>query len=296
MRKTRVALAAVAGIAVAVGSAVVAVAGGDPGQELQDQLEAHSDQYFGVTSGLPASSTKDIDDPAAPPLAFATLAKGLSARVVTSGVAAPNLDMGALWPVSNPKWLLYCNEQGTTEPGPAADRPRHRRGDHDPHRDVLLRSGAGHAVGHGRCSVRRPAPTGTCTRWSTRCVTGATIDRTTGAASRPADRAPRTRSARSRSRASRCCPNGVTYYGDELRRATAPPAARTTSSSRPTRWSGGAADHRPRPVPAAVRLRLRAAGRPGQQLRPGLLRATGTWQPVTPTRRLQLRPLATGPR
>jgi hypothetical protein len=35
----------------------------------------------------------DIDDPAAPPLAFATLAKGLSARVVTSGVAAPNLDM-----------------------------------------------------------------------------------------------------------------------------------------------------------------------------------------------------------
>jgi hypothetical protein len=44
-------------------------------------------------------------------------AEGLSARVVTSGVAAPNLDMGALWPVSNPKWLLYCNEQGASDPG-----------------------------------------------------------------------------------------------------------------------------------------------------------------------------------
>jgi secreted PhoX family phosphatase len=111
------AIATAAGIAVAVGTAVAAVAGGDPGQQLQDQLEAHSVQYFGVTSGLPASSTKDIDDPAAPPLAFATLAKGLSARVVTSGVAAPNLDMGALWPVRNPKWLLYCNEEGTSDPG-----------------------------------------------------------------------------------------------------------------------------------------------------------------------------------
>jgi len=70
-----------------------------------------------VTSGPPASSTKDIDDPAAPPLAFATLAKGLSARVVTSGVAAPNLDMGALWPVGNPTWLLYCNEEGPSDPG-----------------------------------------------------------------------------------------------------------------------------------------------------------------------------------
>src|SRR5215813_11332944 len=108
MKRTKAAIAAVAGIALAVGTAAGAIAGGDSGQQLQDQLEAHSVQYFGVTSGLPASSTMNIDDPSAPPLAFATLAKGLSARVVTSGVAAPNLDMGALWPVNDPQWLLYC--------------------------------------------------------------------------------------------------------------------------------------------------------------------------------------------
>src|SRR5262245_6297306 len=115
MRRTTAVIATAAGVAVAVATAVAAVAGGDPGQSLQDQLEAHSVQYFGVTSGLPASSTEDIDDPATPPVAFATLAKGLSARVVSSGVAAPNLDMGALWPVDNPQWLLYCNEQGRSE-------------------------------------------------------------------------------------------------------------------------------------------------------------------------------------
>jgi len=49
--------------------------------------------------------------------ALATLANGLSARVVTKstgGTAAPVIDMMALWPNdTNPTWLIACNEEGS---------------------------------------------------------------------------------------------------------------------------------------------------------------------------------------
>src|SRR5262245_11956753 len=100
MRKARAAAAAVGVAALAVtGGGVAAWAvqnGQDPGQRHEAQLEAHAKKFFGVTSGIAQSSTQDIDDPSAPPVSLATLAKGLHARVVTSGVAAPNLDMAAL--------------------------------------------------------------------------------------------------------------------------------------------------------------------------------------------------------
>jgi hypothetical protein len=39
-------------------------------------------------------------------------------RVVTKGVAAPNVDMIALWPdATDPTHLIFCNEQGVTDPG-----------------------------------------------------------------------------------------------------------------------------------------------------------------------------------
>lgn len=74
---------------------------------------------FGVQRGLDLSSTENIDAATATanPLRLATLAKGLKARVVTSGNAAPNLDMMALWPVDRPTHLIACNEQGTAQPG-----------------------------------------------------------------------------------------------------------------------------------------------------------------------------------
>src|SRR4029450_3638792 len=52
------------------------------------------------------------------PTKLATLAKGLSARVVTDQ-AAPNLDMMVLWPgARDPQYLIECNEQdGATDPG-----------------------------------------------------------------------------------------------------------------------------------------------------------------------------------
>lgn len=120
MRKSAAAFVATSAIGLVVAGGVAALAASDAGQARDGQLEAHSNQYFGVSSGLDASSSRDITaaEATADPRALATFAKGLSAEVVTSGVAAPNLDMGALWPVTgSPRYIVYCNEQGTGNPG-----------------------------------------------------------------------------------------------------------------------------------------------------------------------------------
>ena len=92
----------------------------DVGQQAQHDLEAKSVQEFGVVRGVDHSSTTSIDAATAStdPTKLATVARGLKVRVVTSGVAAPNLDMMAFWPNDqNPEWIIECNEQGTTDPG-----------------------------------------------------------------------------------------------------------------------------------------------------------------------------------
>src|SRR5262245_50343734 len=86
-----------------------------------NQLEAHSEQLFGVRRGVEASSTESIGGVLAEqdPTKLVTLAKGLHARVLSArpGLGA-NIDMMAFWPnASNPKYLIACNEQGTTDPG-----------------------------------------------------------------------------------------------------------------------------------------------------------------------------------
>ena len=99
---------------------LVASAKMDFGQEVASMLESKSVQQFGIVHGLSTSSTRSIDaaSASANPLRLATLAPGLKARVVTSGVAAPNLDMMALWPsATNPKWIIECNEEGSENPG-----------------------------------------------------------------------------------------------------------------------------------------------------------------------------------
>jgi hypothetical protein len=51
------------------------------------------------------------------PLSLFTLAKGLTARVVSTD-AAPITDQMAFWPNANhPKYLIACNEAGTSDPG-----------------------------------------------------------------------------------------------------------------------------------------------------------------------------------
>jgi hypothetical protein len=119
MRKGLIALGVV-GLATSVGAW-----GGwrdfDFGLFRDNQLEAHSEQLFGVRRGIAASSTESIGGVLAEqdPTKLATLAKGLHARVLS---ARPNLganiDMMALWPnSSNPTHIIACNEQGASDPG-----------------------------------------------------------------------------------------------------------------------------------------------------------------------------------
>jgi hypothetical protein len=118
-RPTVAAVLAGAALVGVTGTALATAGGPDAGLDRQHQQEAHSLQYFGVVSGLPQSSDQDVDPvvAAADPTRLVTLAKGLRASVVTAGKAAPNLDMAVLWPADNPRWLVSCNEQGTSDPG-----------------------------------------------------------------------------------------------------------------------------------------------------------------------------------
>ena len=67
---------------------------------------------------LDSSSTTDLSaaqiqtDPAS----VATLAKGLTARVVSATQSGVAVDMMALWPnASDPQWLIACNESGSND-------------------------------------------------------------------------------------------------------------------------------------------------------------------------------------
>lgn len=119
LRKRRVAVVATIFSVLAL-VAGVALAGSDFGQSVQDQLRDQSARLYGVSGPLRRSSSASItaDEAKADPADLATVAKSLKVRVVTSGVAAPNLDQIALWPDGeHPKWLIECNEGETNEPG-----------------------------------------------------------------------------------------------------------------------------------------------------------------------------------
>jgi hypothetical protein len=119
MKRTLVVLVAVLA-AFAIGVAMPALGGTDFGLQRDAALRAQSQALFGITAPVGPSSTASIDAgmAAANPLALVTLAKGLRARVITSGVAAPNIDQITLWPNdTNPQWLIACNEEGTAQPG-----------------------------------------------------------------------------------------------------------------------------------------------------------------------------------
>ena len=297
MRRSTAVIATAAGIAVAVGTAVVAVAGGDPGQQLQDQLEAHSVQYFGVTSGLSASSTQDIDDPATPALAFATLAKGLSARVVTSGVAAPNLDMGALWPVRDPQWLLYCTEQGPSDPGVQR---------------INLSTGAATTIltGVTSCDPLHVTPWGTVVfgeeasdghMWEMvqpESITGATVNRITGATS-DSRIVRRDALGAVAFEGITFLASGVGYYGDELAPSAGTPGGAyhkfVPAHPRTGTTPIAALADSPLVSGSVHALRVGQGSNTGQ----GMAQGDGTWVPVTPSATGSLRPadraaLATG--
>ncbi|HEX6676720.1 MAG TPA: alkaline phosphatase PhoX [Actinomycetes bacterium] len=118
-RRPRLAVPAAVFLVVAL---TVGVAGAftDFGSFVQQQLRDRSGQLYGVKGPLAHSSTASITaaQAAADPERLATVAKSLKVRVVSHGVAAPNLDQIALWPDdAHPTWLIVCNEQDVTDPG-----------------------------------------------------------------------------------------------------------------------------------------------------------------------------------
>lgn len=116
-RRFIVLVVGVASFALVAGAAV---AGLDFGARVQRSLLNHSNKLFGVSDPLLASSTQQVSQAQAQadPASLFTLAGGLQARIVTSGVGGPNLDQIAFWPdETNPQWLIACNEEGTTSPG-----------------------------------------------------------------------------------------------------------------------------------------------------------------------------------
>ena len=121
MRNRAAAIVAAIGVlAVGLTVSATAIAGSDFGLDRDNLLRGRSQQLFGIVGPVDASSTLSVTagQATADPTSLATVAKSLDARVVTSGVAAPVLDMLALWPnAQDPEWLIACNEEGVSEPG-----------------------------------------------------------------------------------------------------------------------------------------------------------------------------------
>lgn len=225
-RKTLLAAMGAGALAVGILAGAAGAVGMDFGTWRDHELADESEDLFGVGKPLAASSTTTIDaaTAAANPKQLVTLARGLRARVVTSGVAAANLDMLALWPNDQqPTWIVACNEQGTTDPGLQR---------------INLATGAAETILTGTQScdgVRRTA-------WGTILfseeagggaaggstfelldplhTTGVAYDRATGAFSGgtgAASFARRDSVGRTSFEGHGLLPNGVMYYGDENR-------------------------------------------------------------------------------
>ena len=237
VRKRVRSAAAAAGLSLTLFGTLAAYAGKDPDRGSAQRTPLRD---FGVVKGLDHSSTQDIDAAAASanPLRLATLARGLHARVVTSGNAAPTLDMMAIWPVDHPTHLLACNEQGPAQPGVQR---------------IDLATGVATTIvtGTQACDPLHVTPWGTVIfgeETSTGhvyelidplSVTNATLDRVTGVAStdkivqRPALGAVAFEGIG-------ILPNGVTFYGDELAPSSGAPGGAYYKFVPARPWPGGA--------------------------------------------------------
>src|SRR5215470_11835327 len=116
MRSTFITCTCAAGLAAAFVVAAHAFGFGDFGLFRDQQLEAHSEQMFGIVSAVPASSTESVGatDANADPTSLITVAKGHRVHVVTAQPnAGANLDQIALWPNDQrPTHLIVANEEG----------------------------------------------------------------------------------------------------------------------------------------------------------------------------------------
>jgi secreted PhoX family phosphatase len=266
---------AAAALSVVLTGTVAAYAGQDDPDQDPPAVRA-----FGVVAGLDESSMQDLDAATATanPLALAALAKGLSARVVTSGNAASNLDMMAPWPVDDPQFLLACNEQGTTAPGVQR---------------IDLRTGAAATIvtGTTSCDPLHVTPWGTVI-FGEETTTGhvyelidplsvqnATLDRVTGVAS--TDKIVRRDALGAVAfEGIGLLSNGTAYYGDELGPQNGAPGGAYYKFIPTHPWRGGApitslADS-PLAAGSVYALKVGQGSNTGQ----GMAQGIGTWVPI----------------
>jgi secreted PhoX family phosphatase len=297
MRSTFTALICAAGAAAAF--AVAAHAGfGDFGLFRDQQLDAHSEQLFGIVSPVEASSTESIGatDANADPTKLVTLAKGLQAHVVTAVPnAGANIDQMVLWPNDqNPTHLIVANEEGTARPGLQR---------------IRLSDGLVETILTGTTSgdpVRR-TPWGTILfgeengtdGWLLEILdplhtTNVVFNRVAGTSSDPTHVAARPALGRMSFEGIALYPSGVMYYGDENRPLNGTPGGAYFKFIPSTPWAGGTIGSLGQsPFNAGTIYGMRLGKRSGntdygQASETGL----GTWVPVTNVPNTNLRAAA----
>jgi hypothetical protein len=262
------------------------------------QLDAHSEQLFGIVSAVDASSTESVGatDANADPTSLITVAKGLTVHVLTSQPnAAANIDQMALWPNDeHPTHLIVANEEGPAQPGLQR---------------IRLSDGLVETILSGTSSgdpVRRTA-------WGTILLgeengsdgwlleildplhtTNVTFNRAAGSSSDPAHVATRPALGRLSYEGIALYPSGVTYYGDENRPLNGTPGGAYFKFIPTSPWTGGTiSDLSQSPLTAGAIYGLRLGKRSGntdygQATQTGL----GTWIPVTTAPNVNLRAAA----
>jgi hypothetical protein len=287
-------------VAVSLSLLLVGIAAGVAGASFLDFgvardafLARSSWLLYGVKQPVAASATDSatLEEATADARSLARFSPGLRARVVTAGVAAPNIDMMALWPDAlHPTTLIACNEQDPTDPGLQA---------------IDIATGATTTLlsGTSSCDPAQRTPWGTILFGEEAGggpqggqmielidplgVEGVTFDRTTGTFSGGvgADHfAVRAAMGRNSFEGVGLLPNGVAYYGDENRPSNGVPGGAyfkfiPTSLRDPN--AGPIADLADSPLVAGsvygLRLGLRSGGTDfGQGTNLGL----GTWVPI----------------
>jgi hypothetical protein len=272
--------------------------GFDFGLFRDNQLEAHSEQLFGITSAVTASSTESVGatDANADPTSLITVAKGLSVHVLTAQPnAAPNIDQMVLWPNDeHPTHMIVANEEGTAQPGLQR---------------IRLSDGLVETILSGTSSgdpVRRTA-------WGTILfgeengtdgwvleiadplhTTNVVFNRAAGTSTDPAHVATRPALGRLSFEGIALYPSGVMYYGDENRPLNGTPGGAYFKFIPTSPWTGGTISdlsQSPLTVGAIYGLRLgKRSGNTdyGQASQTGL----GTWIPVTTAPNVNLRAAA----
>jgi len=260
------------------------------------QLDAHSEQLFGIVTPIEASSTESVGatDANADPASLITVAKGLRVHVVTAVPnAGANIDQMVLWPNDqNPTHLIAANEEGPAQAGLQR---------------IRLSDGLVETILSGTSSgdpVRR-TPWGTILLgeengtdgWlieiaNPLTTTGVIFTRTTGASSDPAHVVARPAPGRLSWESIALYSTGVMYYGDENRPSAGTPGGAYFKFIPSTPWTGqpGIANS---PLVAGAVYGLRLGKRSGNSdYGQGTETGMGTWIPVTSSPNGNLRSLA----